>query len=90
MLRSGKGKRIYELHGEGKSIRAIARMLGVSRNTIRKYLNSPEVPKPAPRPKRASKLDPCKEYILHRVAEGIDNCALVLREIRVHGYTGGH
>ncbi|BDG59307.1 IS21 family transposase [Caldinitratiruptor microaerophilus] len=90
MLRGGKVKRIYELHGEGKSIRAIARMLGVSRNTIRKYLRSPEVPKPAPRPQRASKLDPYKEYILQRVGEGVDNCTVLLREIRAQGYTGGH
>ena len=51
-------KQLYELKGEGRSIRAIARDLGVSRNSVRKYLRSPQVPKakePAP---RGSKLDP--------------------------------
>ncbi len=31
-------KQNYTLHGEGKSMRANARTLGVSRNTVRKYL----------------------------------------------------
>jgi hypothetical protein len=54
MLGGGKMKRIYELSGAGMSIRAIARELGISRNTVRKYLCAPEVPKPAPREKRMS------------------------------------
>ena len=31
-------KELYELKGDGKSIRGIARELGVSRNSVRKYL----------------------------------------------------
>ena len=41
-------KELYELKGEGRSIRGIARELGISRNSVRKYLRSPEVPKPRP------------------------------------------
>ncbi len=52
-------KQIYEMHGQGRSIRgSIARLLGISRNTVRKYVRAPEVPKPKPRSKRGSKLDP--------------------------------
>lgn len=83
-------KRLYELHGAGMSIRQIARELGVSRNTVRRYLRAPEVPKPAPRPPRGSKLDPYKEFILRRLAEGVDNCVVLLRELRAQGYTGGY
>ncbi|MEX1407601.1 helix-turn-helix domain-containing protein, partial [Hydrogenibacillus schlegelii] len=36
MLGGGKVKRLYELHGEGRSIREIARILGISRNTVRR------------------------------------------------------
>ena len=37
MLTSGAMKQLYEMRGEGNSIRGIARELGISRNSIRKY-----------------------------------------------------
>lgn len=83
-------KQIYELKGQGCSIREIAWRLEVSRNTVRKYVRAPEIPKPKPRPKRGSKLDPYKDYILQRLAEGVDNCVVLLREIRAMGYDGGY
>ncbi len=90
MLGGGKVKQIYEMHGKGHSIRAIARTLEVSRNTVRRYVRAPEVPKPKPRCPRGSKLDPYKDYILQRLNEGVDNCVVLLREIRQRGYTGGY
>ena len=78
-------KELYELKGEGNSIRGIARELGISRNTVRRYVRSPEVPKAKLRPKRGSKLDPYKEYIDTRLSEGLDNCVVLLREIREIG-----
>lgn len=56
-------KELYELKGEGHSIRGIARELGISRNTVRRYVRSPEVPKATQRSRRGSKLDQYKEYI---------------------------
>lgn len=90
MLEGGKVKQIIELHGKGESIRAIARLLDVSRNTVRRYLREPGIPKPKPRAKRGSKLDPYKDYIQKRLSEGVDNCVVLLREIRELGYTGGY
>jgi transposase len=89
MLRGRNVQQIYELHGEGQSIRAIARMLGLSRNSVRKYLRSEEIPKPRPRPPRSSKLAPYHGYVHQRLGEGVDNCVLLLRELRERGYTGG-
>ncbi len=66
------------------------RELGVSRNTVRRYLRAPEVPRPAPRPPRGSKLDPYKGVVLQRLAEGVDNCVVLLRELRARGYTGSY
>lgn len=83
-------KQLYEMHGQGRSIRSIARLLGISRNTVRKYLRAPEVPKPKSRAKRGSKLDPYKDYIRKRLAEGVENCVVLLREIRQLGYSGGY
>ena len=67
-------KEIYELKGAGRSIREIARELDVSRNTVRRYLKSPEAMRPKARPPRGSKLDPHLEYIDLRMAEGLENC----------------
>ena len=90
MLGGGAVKQLYELKGEGRSIRAIARELGISRNSVRKYLRSSEVPKAKPRPPKPSKLDLYKEYLQHRMGEGLDNCVVLLRELKARGYTGGY
>jgi len=90
MLGGGKVKKLYEFKGEGYSIRAIARTLGVSRNTARKYLRAPEGPKPAPQQKRPSKLDAYKKFIMQQWAERVANCKVLLRELRARGYTGGY
>src|SRR5919108_48352 len=88
MLRGGKVKQIYELHGQGLSVRRIARVLRVSRNSVRKYLRAPGVPRPKPRAPRGSKLDPYADYVRQRVAGGLDNCVVLLRDLRARGYTG--
>ena len=54
MLKVAEVKEIYELKGEGHGIREIARELDISRNTVRRYLNSPEAMRPKPRPPRGS------------------------------------
>lgn len=89
MRRRDLVKRLYELHGQGLSIRRLAEVLDVSRNGVRKYLRSPEVPKARPRPARGSKLDPFAPYLQERLAEGVTNCVVLLREPRQRGYAGG-
>lgn len=54
---------------------AIAHQLGLSRNTVRKYLQAPEIPQPAPRPHRASKLAPYEAYVLAAPRGGGDKLA---------------
>ena len=83
-------RELYELRAKGRSIDGIAGDLGISRNTVRRYLRSPEVPKPMPRAKRGSKLDPYTEYIDTRLLEGLENCVVLLRELRELGYPGGY
>lgn len=90
MLEGGKLKLIYELH-RSQSIRKIAETLGISRNTVRRYLRDPDKAlERKPRAKRPSKLEPYTEYIMQRLAEGVDNCMVLLRELRQQGYTGGY
>lgn len=90
MLGGRNVQAIYELAGQGRSIRAIAQSLGIARNSVRKYLRASEIPKPAPRPPRPSKLDPYRALIRARLAEGVDNGVVLLRELRQRGYTGGY
>ena len=78
------------MKGEGQSIRGIARELGLSRNSVRKYLRSEGVPHAKPRPRRTSQLDPYPGYIDGRLSDGLDNCVALLRELRGLGYQGGY
>ena len=59
---------IQVLYRQGMSIKGIVRELGVSRNTVRKYLRAEGVPVFQACNTRASKLDAFKAYLLSRVA----------------------
>jgi len=89
MLRGNLVKLVYELYGQGLSIRGIGERLGLSRNTVRKYLRAQEVPRAKPRPQRGSKLAPHYAYVQERLGAGVDNCEVLLRELRQCGYQGG-
>ena len=90
MLGGRTVRELYELKGKGRSIHGIADDLGISRNTVRKYVRSPGIPKPKARSKRGSKLDAYADYIDVRLAEGLENCVVLLREIAELGYDGGY
>ncbi len=90
LLKGGTMKELYEMRGQGHSIRGIARELGVSRNSVRKYLRSPGVPQAKQRERRGSKLDPYAAYIDRRLGEGLDNCVVLLRELQSLGYAGSY
>jgi len=83
-------KQLIELSGQHLSIRAIARRLDISRNTVRKYLRSPGLPVAKPRPRRPSKVDPFRDHVRRRLAAGVENCVILLRELRAQGYAGSY
>jgi transposase len=66
MLVAEEAVEIRVLKRQGKSIREIARLLQVSRNTVRRYLRVEGMPR-YEREARPSKLDPYKDYIEERV-----------------------
>jgi len=66
MLVAEEAVEIRVLSRQGKSIRDIARMLKVSRNTVRRYVRSEGLPR-YEREARPSKLDQYKQYIAERV-----------------------
>lgn len=83
---------IQVLARQGRSIKGIARELGVSRNTVRKYLRCDEAPVYGPRRPRPTKLDTFKGYLLERIANAKPHWipAVVLhRELVALGYVGG-
>jgi transposase len=53
----------------GKGLRAIAREIGVSRNTVRRYLRDGNAERYRPRPQRSGKLAAFDDYIAKRLAE---------------------
>lgn len=89
MLESGSIIILHELKAKGKSIRAIARETGRSRNTVRKYLRADDIPERKPHPKRESKFDPYKDTIQQLMNLGIFNCEVIYERIKENGYTGG-
>jgi len=87
MLRSGTVNKILGMAAEGKPIRTIARELGQSRNTVRKYLRG--TPTPTTHRRRGSALDPYKEQIVAWVRDDhLYNCQTMLERLRAQGYRG--
>lgn len=88
MIRSGTIHTIHELSAQGKSIREIARIVGIARNTVRRYLRGKPIA--APRPKRGSILDPYKGQIrLWMTEDHLSNCEVMFPRLQTQGYTGG-
>jgi transposase len=93
MLTQEQSVEIKVLARQGRGIKAIARELGVSRNTVRTYLRS-EGPLPHYRPRapRPSKVEPFKADLRERIEAAHPHwipATVLLREIRGRGYEGG-
>lgn len=76
----------------GESLRAIARQLDCSRNTVRRYLRDEAAQRYSPRPARACKLDDYKRYLMERIEQARPRwipATVLFREIRERGYGGG-
>ena len=87
MLKLEEWMDIRSLHKEGHSIKAIARMTGRSRNTIRRVLREAGFTG-FRKPQRASRLDSYKEYLRQRYEECALSAVRLLPEIQAMGYTG--
>jgi transposase len=93
MVGSEAALEIRILHRHGKGIREIAREVGVSRNTVRRYLRDESAPRYKARPPRVTKLGPFERYVVDRLRaaspERIPGSVL-LTELRERGYGGGY
>lgn len=92
MLTGEEAMEIRVLMRQGMSIRSIARTLGMSRNTVRKYVREAGEPGYGPRQARGSKLDEYKSYLVDRVQAAKPHflpATVLLREVQEMGYEGG-
>ena len=92
MLTQEQAVEIRVLARQGVGIRAMARQLGCSRNTVKRYLRDAEAVRYGPRAARATKLDRFKPYLRSRVEAARPRwipAVVLLREIRERGYEGG-
>jgi transposase len=83
--------RVLAKHGKG--VREIAREVGCSRNTVRRYLREPSAERYSTRAARPTKLDDYREYIAERVRAALPEvipAIVLLGEIRERGYRGGY
>ena len=80
---------IREMRNRGMKITEIAKELGMSRPTVRKYLKSRKPPEYGKK-KRASKLEEFKPYVRERIDEYNLSSVRILEEIKKKGYTGGY
>lgn len=87
-IRKQRYDEVIKLHEQGVSQVAIATLLGLDRDTVRRYLKAPAFPEII-RTRRRSKLDPYKQYLHERRAAGQQNVTHLIKEIRAQGYQGG-
>ncbi len=81
---------VHRLHREGVSHYQISRLIGLSTQTVRKYLKlTPGLPRVQRRRSAPTLLDPYRPYLLSRWQEGCHNAPRLLAELRARGYAGG-
>lgn len=76
------------LHAQGKPVRAIARELGVARNTVRAALRHEQPPRYSRPPRPNLQLTPFADDIRRMALDQQLIGTRILRELRARGYTG--
>ena len=79
---------IQAMHANDISQRAIARALGLNRNTVRRYVRAETAPVRTRRASRKGILAPYEGYLRQRWQEGERNGMALWREIVAQGYPG--
>jgi transposase len=81
---------VKELATQGYSQRTLARHLGMSRNTVKRYLAADTPPTYQGRGSRSSQIPPYIGYLEKRWLEGCHNSRILWEEIRQQGYPGSY
>ena len=87
-----KRKRRFQLvrylSAKGYSQRLITRTLGISRQTVRRYLELGDVPNWERRNRAPSRLDAYRDYLHQRWKEGCHDASRLWKELKQKGYVG--
>jgi transposase len=86
--RLARYQQMIQLHEQGMTQAAIAQQIGVSLNTVRRWLLS-GCPETARGP-YVSRLDSYLPYIFQRWAQGCHNIAQLFQELQARGYRGSY
>lgn len=88
--RKARYEEVLELHKQGLSQRAIARVMRMSRDTVGRYLKADGFPEYAAgcRKYKPSMLDPFEQYLRQRWNEGCQNASTLHKELLQKGFTG--
>ena len=88
--RSEAFERVHALRRQGRSVRGIAKDLGLSRNSVRRHLRHEACPVRLTRRPRGSILDAFRPWLDGQVAEGRTNAAEAHRELSARGCTASY
>jgi transposase len=88
--RAGRFEEVHQRHRQGHSERRIARELGMSRKTVRRYLRRQSCPDWMPGRPRRSQVDAHREWIDARLAEGLTNVVELHRQLTERGFQGSY
>jgi transposase len=86
--RKDRYEEVITLHKQGMSQVAIATLVGLNRNTVYSYIQAPEFVEQVRPNRHKSKLDPYKDYLLHRLEEAQPSVTDLIKEIREQGFHG--
>jgi transposase len=83
-------EQVHEHHRQGHSARRIARELGMSTNTVPRYLRCKAPPDWKPGRGWRSRWDKHREWIDARIAEGDTNASHLYRQLAASGFRGSY
>ncbi|MBK6973011.1 MAG: ISL3 family transposase [Sterolibacteriaceae bacterium] len=88
--RLARYEEVMALHGQGRTMKGIARELSIDHRTVRKFVTARAFPERARRTRGPTPLDEHRGYIEERIRQGCHSPRLLWQEVRARGYTGSH
>ena len=79
---------VNSLHKNGRGIREISRITGLSRVTVRRWIQSVTFPEMSIRPPKPSLLDSWRDWLEQQRKKGNHNASQIWREMVTMGFTG--